>query len=86
MNATGVTMFAVNATATRTKGWITCPKCHRRIFRWTRDSVEVAKGAKVMHPLARTENDNWRPNADEIAIAQCPRGHLASPPQPWPFS
>ena len=75
------------------KDWVTCPKligkdkrrCSRKIFRWTEDGIEVAPGARIMQPMDRT-TDEWVPRVDEVAIAQCPRGHMASPPQEPPFS
>lgn len=67
------------------KGWVACPKCRRRIFRWSRNGIEVAPGARIMQPMDRTGEDEWTPRADEIAIAQCPLGHMASPPQEPPF-
>jgi hypothetical protein len=60
--------------------WITCPKCRRRMFRWTGDGIEVAPGARIMQPMDRG-TDEWVTRADEVAIAQCPRGHMAGPPQ-----
>ena len=64
---------------------MTCPKCRRRIFRWSWNGIEVAAGARIMRPMDRTE-DGWVPRADEVAIAQCPLGHMASPPQPSPLT
>jgi hypothetical protein len=63
------------------KGWVVCPKCRRRIFRWGRDGIEIASGARVMQPMDRAGAGEWVPRADEVAIAQCPRGHMAGPPQ-----
>ena len=62
------------------KGWVVCPKCQRRIFRWTDDGIEVAPGARIMQPMDRSA-DGWVSRADEVAIAQCPLGHMAGPPQ-----
>ena len=63
-----------------------CPKCGYRIFRGRGDgTIEVAPGARVMHPMDRT-TEEWVPRVDEVAIAQCPRGHMASPPQEPPFT
>ncbi|HEY9378858.1 MAG TPA: hypothetical protein VIQ02_17415 [Jiangellaceae bacterium] len=71
----------------KTKDWVSCPKCRRRIFRGRGDgTVEVAPGAKVMHPMDRNTAGEWVPRVDEVAIAQCPRGHMAGPPQEPPFS
>jgi hypothetical protein len=73
----------------KTKGWVSCPdpECRRRIFRGRGDgTVEVAAGAKVMHPLDRNDAGEWVPRLDEVAIAVCPRGHEASPPPGPPFS
>ena len=64
----------------RTKGWVVCPKCRRRIFRWRQDGIETAPGARVMQPMDRGA-DEWVTRADEVAIAQCPLGHMAGPPQ-----
>ena len=65
-----------------TKDWISCPKCRRRIFRWTGDGIEVAPGAKVWHPIIPTATER---GADQVSRAECPRGHMAGPPQEWPF-
>lgn len=65
----------------RTKGWVVCPKCRRRIFRWREDGIEIAPGARVMQPMDRAGADGWVPHDDEVAIAQCPLGHMAGPPQ-----
>jgi len=29
------------------KGWVVCPKCRRRIFRWRKDGIETAQGVKI---------------------------------------
>jgi hypothetical protein len=47
--------------------------------------VEIAPGARVMHPMDRTEAGEWAPRLDEVAIAQCPCGHEASPDPGPPF-
>lgn len=67
------------------KGWVICPTCKRRIFRWTEDAIETAPGAKVGHPMDRVSEDEWATREDEVAVAWCPRGHRASPPQEPPF-
>jgi hypothetical protein len=67
----------------RRGGWIVCPDptCRRRIFRWYWAGIEIAPGAKIMQPMDRGA-DEWVTRADEVAIAWCPRGHQAGPPQP----
>lgn len=74
---------------TAKKDWVSCPKpkCGRRLFRGRGDgTVEVAPGAKVWHPMDRNDAGEWVPRLDEVARAECPRGHMASPPQEPPFN
>lgn len=61
--------------------WAFCPKCQRKLFRWGEGGIEIAPGARVMQPMDRAPN-RWVVRPDEVAIVQCPKGHMVGPPQP----